>query len=131
VEICHGSPLDEDEYIFDELDARRAIEGSQQRLCLFGHTHVAMVFELSGRTIALMPPPDEPLVIAAESMYLVNPGSVGQPRDGNPRAAYAIFDSELQRLEMYRVTYPVEQTQQKMASAGLPDPLIRRLAAGR
>jgi len=131
VEICHGSPLDEDEYIFDELDARRAIDASRQRLCLFGHTHVAMVFQLASRTIALMAPPADPLTIEAESMYLVNPGSVGQPRDGNPHAAYAIFDSDAQRLEMYRVAYAVEQTQQKMQTAGLPEPLIRRLAAGR
>jgi predicted phosphodiesterase len=131
VEICHGSPLDEDEYIFDELDARRAIDGSTKRVCLFGHTHVAMVFELAGRTIALTPPPEEPLVIGTDSKYLVNPGSVGQPRDGNPHAAYAIFDSAAQRLEMYRVAYPVERTQYKMAAAGLPEPLIRRLGAGR
>jgi predicted phosphodiesterase len=131
VEICHGSPVDEDEYIFDELDARRALEGSSQRLCLFGHTHVAMVFELAGRAISLMPPPDDVLSIQDESKYLVNPGSVGQPRDGNPLAAYAIFDSDALRLEMHRVPYPVERTQQKMAKAGLPEPLIRRLAAGR
>ena len=89
VEICHGSPFDEDEYIFDELDARRAIDASRQRLCLFGHTHVAMVFRLAGRV-------DRPesrrrrraARIEAESKYLVNPGSVGQPRDGDPRAAY-------------------------------------------
>jgi predicted phosphodiesterase len=131
VEICHGSPLDEDEYIFDEIDARRAIDGSRQRLCLFGHTHVAMVFELAGRSIALTGPPDNPLAILDDSKYLVNPGSVGQPRDGNPHAAYAIFDSDTQQLEMYRVGYPVEQTQQKMSKARLPESLIRRLAAGR
>jgi len=131
VEICHGSPLDEDEYIFDEIDARRAIDGSRQRLCLFGHTHVAIVFELAGRALALTGPPGDPLAIVDDSKYLVNPGSVGQPRDGNPHAAYAIFDSDTQQLEMYRVAYPVERTQQKMSNARLPEPLIRRLAAGR
>jgi diadenosine tetraphosphatase ApaH/serine/threonine PP2A family protein phosphatase len=131
VEICHGSPLDEDEYIFDELDARRAMEASPQRLCLFGHTHVAMAFRLASRSIGLVTPPDEGLEIEAESKYLVNPGSVGQPRDGDPRAAYVIFDTVTQRVEMHRVEYPVTRTQQKMATAGLPEPLIRRLAAGR
>jgi predicted phosphodiesterase len=131
VEICHGSPLDEDEYIFDELDARRAIDASRRRLCLFGHTHVAMIFELAARTIALTPPPAEPMSIGSESTYLVNPGSVGQPRDGNPRAAYAIFDTDAQALEMYRVPYRVAETQQKMVNAGLPEPLIRRLSVGR
>ncbi len=131
LEICHGSPLDEDEYIFDELDARRAMDASPQRLCLFGHTHVAMAFRLASRSIGLVTPPDEGLEIEPESKYLVNPGSVGQPRDGDPRAAYVIFDSGTQRVEMHRVEYPVTRTQQKMATAGLPDPLIRRLSAGR
>jgi diadenosine tetraphosphatase ApaH/serine/threonine PP2A family protein phosphatase len=131
VEICHGSPLDEDEYIFDELDARRAIDASNQRLCLYGHTHVALVFCLAGRTIGLVTPPDEGLALEGESKYLVNPGSVGQPRDSDPRAAYAIFDAAAQRVEMYRVEYPVAKTQEKMSNAGLPEPLVRRLAAGR
>jgi predicted phosphodiesterase len=131
VEICHGSPVDEDEYIFDELDARRAIDASTQRLCLFGHTHVPMVFRLSGRAIGLLTPDDEGLPLETESKYLVNPGSVGQPRDSDPRAAYVIFDTDAQRVGMYRVDYPVGLTQQKMSSAGLPEPLIRRLAAGR
>lgn len=131
VEICHGSPVDEDEYIFDELDARRAIDASRQRLCLFGHTHVPMVFRLSGRAIGLLTPDDDGLPLESESKYLVNPGSVGQPRDSDPRAAYVIFDADAQRVGMYRVDYPVGLTQQKMSSAGLPEPLIRRLAAGR
>jgi predicted phosphodiesterase len=131
VEICHGSPGDEDEYIFDELDARRAIEASRQRLCLFGHTHVPMVFRLSGRSIGVLSAPGEDLSLEADAKYLVNPGSVGQPRDGDSRAAYAIFDVEAQRLHLYRVPYAIERTQQKMAQAGLPEPLIRRLAAGR
>jgi len=131
VEICHGSPVDEDEYVFDELDARRAIDGSTERLCLYGHTHVALIFQLAGRVIGMSTPPEEGLSLETEVKYLVNPGSVGQPRDGNPHAAYAIFDTGTQRVEMYRVPYPVERTQQKMASAGLPEPLIRRLAAGR
>jgi predicted phosphodiesterase len=131
VEICHGSPVDEDEYIFDELDARRAIDASRQRLCLFGHTHVPMVFRLSGRSIGLLTPNGEGLAIESESKYLANPGSVGQPRDSDPRAAYVIFDTDTQRLHMYRVDYPIERTQQKMSDAGLPEPLIRRLAAGR
>jgi diadenosine tetraphosphatase ApaH/serine/threonine PP2A family protein phosphatase len=69
--------------------------------------------------------------LASDSKYLVNPGSVGQPRDADPRAAYAIFDSDAPRLEMYRIDYQLEKTQQKMLDAGLPEPLIRRLAAGR
>lgn len=130
VEICHGSPIDEDEYIFDELDARRAIDASRQQLCLYGHTHVALVFRLVGRAIGLVSPIGG-LDLEADAKYLVNPGSVGQPRDGDPRAAYAIFDAAAGRLELHRIEYPIAQTQQKMSMAGLPEPLIRRLAAGR
>lgn len=130
VEICHGSPIDEDEYIFDELDARRAIGFSTQRLCLFGHTHVAIAFKLTDRSIGVAPPGDA-FEIEADSKYLVNPGSVGQPRDSDPRAAYLIYDAGAQRIESYRLEYPVGETQAKMAAAGLPEPLIRRLAAGR
>ena len=71
------------------------------------------------------------LPLDAEAKYLVNPGSVGQPRDSDPRAAYAIFDAGARQLEMHRLDYPIERTQQKMVTAGLPEPLVRRLAAGR
>ncbi len=131
VEICHGSPYDEDEYIFDELDARRAIDSARQRLCLFGHTHVAMVFRLAGRSIGFVELTGTRIALDADAKYLVNPGSVGQPRDSDPRAAYAIFDAGTRQLEMYRLEYPIEHTQQKMVTAGLPEPLVRRLAAGR
>lgn len=130
-EICHGSPFDEDEYIFDELDARRAIDAAVQRICLYGHTHVAIAFRLAGRALGLMNPSPDGMDLDAESRYLINPGSVGQPRDADPRAAYGILDVEAQRLEMFRITYPIATTQNKMAQAGLPEPLIRRLALGR
>src|SRR5438128_1077172 len=93
VQICHGSPFDEDAYIFDELDAVRALKVATRPLCLFGHTHYPMTFELSAETF------DSAGASAAEEAkvqmrdgckYLINPGSVGQPRDGDPRAAYAI-----------------------------------------
>lgn len=131
IEICHGSPLDEDEYIFDELDARRAIDTARERLCLYGHTHVALAFKLTGKTLGLVTPSPEGFAIEDDAKYLVNPGSVGQPRDADPRAAYAIVDVDARRLEMYRVEYPIADTQAKMAAAGLPEPLIRRLALGR
>jgi diadenosine tetraphosphatase ApaH/serine/threonine PP2A family protein phosphatase len=61
----------------------------------------------------------------------VNPGSVGQPRDGDPRAAYAIYDTDTKQLDLIRLAYPLEITQEKMLKVGLPDPLARRLALGR
>ena len=134
VEICHGSPFDEDAYIFDELDAVRALKASQRPLCLFGHTHYPVSFELSTDTFDSTGPSasaESQLVLRNGSKYLVNPGSVGQPRDGDPRAAYAIVDVAERQVTMMRVSYPLEAAQAKVVKAGLPDVLAQRLAAGR
>jgi len=134
VEVCHGSPFDEDAYIFDELDAVRALKVSSRPLCLFGHTHYPVTFELSDQTfdsIGPSPAPETQLHLRAGSKYLVNPGSVGQPRDGDPRAAYAIVDTDKRCVELIRLAYPIEQAQAKVINAGLPEVLAQRLAVGR
>jgi diadenosine tetraphosphatase ApaH/serine/threonine PP2A family protein phosphatase len=134
VEICHGSPFDEDAYIFDELDALKALKTSTRPLCLFGHTHYPVTFQLQDDSLSVMGP-----AAAAETRldlqdgvrYLLNPGSVGQPRDGDPRAAYAIVDTSARCVELMRLAYPVEAAQAKVIAAGLPEVLARRLGAGR
>lgn len=134
IEICHGSPADEDAYIFDELDAIHALQASVRPLCLFGHTHVPIVFELSSdgsETIGYARPSQIEVSIRPGSKYLVNPGSVGQPRDGDARAAYAIVDSHSRRVELFRIPYAVDAAQAKVVKAGLPDVLAQRLAVGR
>lgn len=134
VEICHGSPFDEDAYIFDEADARLALSTSERPLCLFGHTHYPITFELADTEFtSIGPAMDEEarLDLLEGVKYLVNPGSVGQPRDGDPRAAYAIVDADARHIELFRLIYPVELAQKKIIDAGLPEVLARRLAAGR
>jgi diadenosine tetraphosphatase ApaH/serine/threonine PP2A family protein phosphatase len=134
MEICHGSPFDEDAYIFDELDALRALKASVRPLCLFGHTHCPIAFELAEDTLestAPSPPLAVQFFLIGQSKYLLNPGAVGQPRDGDPRAAYAIVDIDNRRVELFRLKYPVEQTQAKVIQAGLPEVLAQRLAVGR
>jgi diadenosine tetraphosphatase ApaH/serine/threonine PP2A family protein phosphatase len=134
VEICHGSPFDEDAYIFDELDAVRALKVSTRPLCLFGHTHYPVTFELSDDNFdspGPMAAAELRLVLRPGSKYLVNPGAVGQPRDGDPRAAYAIADTKALCVELFRLTYPVELTQSKIIEAGLPEVLAQRLGMGR
>jgi predicted phosphodiesterase len=134
VEICHGSPFDEDAYIFDELDAVRAVKVANRPLCLFGHTHYPVTFELSEDAfdnVGSGPAPQTHVQMRPGCKYLINPGSVGQPRDGDPRAAYALVDTKLRRIELYRVKYPVEEAQAKVMKAGLPDVLAQRLAVGR
>jgi predicted phosphodiesterase len=134
VEICHGSPFDEDAYIFDELDAVRALKTSERPLCLFGHTHWPVTFELADGRVDTIGSPESfssHVALRPESKYLLNPGSVGQPRDGEPRAAYALVDTAAKHVDLYRVDYPIEITQAKVLKAGLPEVLAQRLAVGR
>ena len=134
IEICHGSPFDEDAYIFDELDVMRALKVSTRPLCLFGHTHYPATFKLTGDSFESAGRSLETEVILdlePGSKYLMNPGSVGQPRDGDPRAAYAIVDETDRHVELIRLPYAVEDAQAKVISAGLPEILAQRLSFGR
>jgi diadenosine tetraphosphatase ApaH/serine/threonine PP2A family protein phosphatase len=133
VEIFHGSPDDEDEYIFEHIDAISALRLATRQVCFFGHTHVAVAYWLSATdfdTVAVEG--DETRVpIKADRRYLINPGSVGQPRDGDPRAAFAVFDSDAMEVTVFRVPYDVTGAQTKISGAGLPEGLAKRLALGR
>ncbi len=133
VEICHGSPFDEDHYIFDGNDARRALDASRRTLCLFGHTHLPVVFFEEAGQLGGEIPEDarHDVPIRKGVRFLVNVGSVGQPRDGDPRAGYATYDSDSRSLVLFRRAYPVEIAQRKILAAGLPQTLANRLAIGR
>ncbi|HEX4348652.1 MAG TPA: metallophosphoesterase family protein [Vicinamibacterales bacterium] len=134
VEICHGSPFDEDAYLFDELDARHALQMTTRPLCLFGHTHYPATFAMNGGSLTATGPAvtsSSRLPLKDGVKYLLNPGSVGQPRDGDPRAACAIVDTDAKRVELMRLNYPIEAAQDKILAAGLPEVLARRLSAGR
>jgi diadenosine tetraphosphatase ApaH/serine/threonine PP2A family protein phosphatase len=134
IEICHGTPFDEDAYVFDDLDALRALHASERPLCLFGHTHVQIGYELNGdqftlTTLELDRPLEIPMLEG--SKHLLNPGSVGQPRDGDPRAGFAVVDTDRRKASIYRIEYPVAQAQARIIAEGLPDVLAQRLALGR
>lgn len=134
VQICHGSPIDEDQYIFGWSEARAALLASTRPLCLFGHTHCAAIYQLDHGTATeahIGPGPTSPLTLLPGVRYLVNPGATGQPRDADPRAAYAIVDTLAPRVDLIRVEYPVRVAQDKIRRAGLPAPLADRLAIGR
>jgi predicted phosphodiesterase len=134
VEICHGAPFDEDAYVFDELDARRALEIATRPLCLFGHTHWPVTFILKDGSLdaqAGAKTETARLVLENGARYLLNPGAVGQPRDGDPRAAYAIVDASARAVELVRIKYDVEAVRGKVLAAGLPEMLGNRLVAGR
>jgi diadenosine tetraphosphatase ApaH/serine/threonine PP2A family protein phosphatase len=129
----HGSPRDPvEEYILTLPQALAIFIESTFRVCLVGHTHIPGVFVRSrnGHIRAEEFAPDAPVRLAATSRYIVNGGSVGQPRDGDPRAAYLIYDDGGRSVTLHRVEYAVAATQAKMRARGLPPLLSRRLAAG-
>jgi predicted phosphodiesterase len=132
IEICHGMPHDEDAYVFDGLDAVRAINAASRPICLFGHTHVPLIVVLDDGALEYDGVADgQVLPLKSGTRYLINAGSVGQPRDGNPSAAFAILDMTRRQMEFVRVPYPVDAAQARIREAGLPDALADRLAAGR
>jgi diadenosine tetraphosphatase ApaH/serine/threonine PP2A family protein phosphatase len=133
-EICHGAPFDEDHYIFDGGDARMALQAAERPLCLFGHTHLPVVFKVVEEVLeGEAPDADREVVVRLQrgARYLINVGSIGQPRDGDPRAGYGVLDDEARELRLIRVAYPVEKAQQRIIAARLPASLANRLAVGR
>lgn len=133
IEICHGTPFDEDAYVFDDLDALRAMNAASRRLCLFGHTHVQVGYRLFKEELSIVAPIDahSSAVMLGDGQYLINPGSVGQPRDGDPRAAYGLLDTDTGQLDLLRIDYPIERAQARILEEGLPEVLAQRLALGR
>lgn len=137
IEICHGTPEDEDEYLFSATEAMRLASATSRPVCFFGHTHVAVSYTVCANrkeveTVETEPARDMITIdIKPGRQYLINPGAVGQPRDGDPRAAFAFFDTNSMHVQMWRVPYDVPRAQTRIRSAGLPDVLARRLALGR
>lgn len=136
VEVCHGTPFDEDTYVFDEDDAVRALDAAHRPICFFGHTHVAIAYTRKNAKLSvvhLQPGGRETTVVNVikKNRYLINPGSIGQPRDTDPRASYATYDSRKLRVEIRRVPYRIDLAQQRITDAGLPESLAFRLGLGR
>lgn len=130
--ICHGSPLDEDEYVFSLEDAEYIFTRHTAQMTFFGHTHVPMLLAADEERISANVLEGDALTIEIDSdkKYLINPGSVGQPRDRDPRAAYLIYDTTERRIIWRRQEYPLEKAQRRILDAGLPQVLAYRLAAG-
>lgn len=135
--LVHGALRDEDEYVFTQAQALDGLLEAPSPVTFFGHTHIQGGFVLQGDTVEplrLKIPPDSKfteIAIEPGTTYLLNPGSVGQPRDGDPRAAFAIASLDAKKVEFWRVPYDIAAVQDRMFKAGLPEPLIIRLAFGR
>jgi predicted phosphodiesterase len=136
--LCHGTPVDEDEYMLSADAVERSfrwIDGRKSGIiaCFHGHSHLPLVIERpgGGKKQAKVLRDGNEVHLEPKSVYLINPGSVGQPRDGNPRASFGIFDSKSLVYRNLRVTYNMKETQRKIRAAGLPIELALRLAEGR
>ncbi len=128
---AHGSPTDRDRYLFcweDIAPHVSALEAHNLSLCFFGHTHSAGIFAEDG----LYSVDDNGrFQLGAEKTFFINPGSVGQPRDGDPRAAFGYYDSDTREYEQVRLDYPVKQAATRITENGLPEFLADRLFLGR
>ena len=138
-QFVHGSPVHEDEYVVNVGDAVAPLMVSSITNTFFGHTHLQGSFSLNGdcidgahpayRTVGQIESSEFPL--KKNMRYLINPGSVGQPRDGDWRAGFAVYDSDARIVAFYRVPYNLKSAQDRILSSNLPPRLATRLAAGR
>jgi predicted phosphodiesterase len=128
---CHGAPEDEDKYILSRSDALYSINFIKKnfpdvRICFYGHTHIPAIWNDEGRLIPLT----DSCPLDKNSLYLINPGSVGQPRDNDPRTGLGVLDTLSWIYECYRMEYPVTEAQQKIIRQGIAPVLAQRLALG-
>ena len=132
VGLYHASPRDPVwEYVLSAEVAAASLLTAREGLVLVGHSHVALAFSLTGRSLAGGLAPDgSELSLGESERWLLNPGSVGQPRDGDPRAAYLVLDLDAGRAVFRRVPYEIERTQQEIVERGLPSTLADRLEHG-
>ena len=130
--ICHGSPLDEDTYVFSIYDAYEIFTNYEAQVVFFGHTHIPSLFvqQAKGIEVAVVQGESFTLKLEEGNRYLLNPGSIGQPRDRDPRASYLTYDSDTRTVRWQRVDYAIAKAQERIVKSGLPKVLADRLALG-
>jgi len=139
LQFVHGAPDDEDRYVVTIEDALKTLASSEAHTIFFGHTHIQGIFFLGSGTAENVNPEYPSIAkletwssqLQAGATYMINPGSIGQPRDGDWRAGFAVFDTEKQAVTFYRVPYDLRLAQERIFAANLPPRLATRLAAGR
>jgi predicted phosphodiesterase len=131
--IVHGSPQHPVwEYVYNARIAAINFGFYDTRICFLGHTHIQLYIteEAANSNIQPKQPRDGEIIDVSQERIMINPGSVGQPRDGDPRAGCAVFDTEAMTVTFRRIPYDVEMTQQQLRNEGLPESLIMRLSMG-
>jgi predicted phosphodiesterase len=134
-QILHGSPIDEDEYVVNEREVAQVAPYLEAAIGFFGHTHLQGGFLCHRNGVKRLRTVDDDASSRSydlddNAVYLINAGSVGQPRDGDPRAAYTIYEPGSRLATLYRVEYDIAAAQRKIIKAGLPEMLALRLEAG-
>ena len=137
-DIMHGSHYDEDYYLLEPGEVSFGFRRSESRLTFFGHTHIPIIWIYDCEEKTVEPKLCEydtngryEFLLEKGKRYLINPGSVGQPRDMDPRASFAIFDEDYKKMTFFRIVYNIESSQQKIIKADLDKFLAERLAIGR
>lgn len=132
VMLCHGSPYDEDEYVFTAQHAAQILALYTVPMIFYGHTHLPVVFSIDAqlRVRGWAIRDEMTMKLNPGERYLINPGSVGQPRDRNPASSFALYDSEKHTIQFFRTEYDIAKTQASIRKAGLPEILAARLTHG-
>jgi len=131
ITICHGSTFDEDYYVFSVFEAVESFKFMKTSIGFFGHTHFPVVYLQRNNKISVIPLNNSKKIkLDPNTKYLINPGSIGQPRDKNPASGFILYDSDKREIRFYRYDYNVKKTQKKIRNAGLPELLASRLESG-
>lgn len=131
ITLVHGTleRAGEFEYLLDLSLAGKSFSVLKTKLCFVGHTHRPLIFIQDGESYRVSP--QQKLALKPKERYIINPGSVGQPRDGNPQSAYLVYDSQRHELEIKSTSYDIAKAQKKIIDAGLPRALAERLSFGK
>ena len=132
--LCHGSINDTDQYIFKDTEVRENLAAmetlpNKPQVCFYGHTHMKAAYSLGGGVLSRVL--SDKILLTGGTQYLINPGGVGQPRDGDPQTPFLIYDTADRTVVFHRVEYDIAACQRKILRAGLPARLAERLAMGR
>lgn len=131
ITLCHGSTFDEDYYVFSNFEAAESFKFMETAIGFFGHTHFPIMYLMRNERIQSVPLKDNCRIrLDANTRYLINPGSIGQPRDKNPDPSFVLFDARKREIEFIRFRYAFKETQEKIRGAGLPEILASRIESG-
>ncbi len=130
--VVHATPLSpaEWDYITSTFTAHQNFRGFEEKICFVGHSHIPIVFSMNVHEDKCDYAFETKVHIAVDQRYIINVGSVGQPRDGNPLASFAVYDTDASEVEVFRVGYDIETAKKKIIDAGLPRGLASRLGSG-